>query len=112
MNKVSTIEDLMALGKGDKFITLTDGKTTIHIKKLTAGDFSNIMKAAKGDDQEAGFMIATFGILEPKMTILQVKDLPMDISAEIIIEIQKFSGMDKDSVERIRNLSGMKPILP
>lgn len=101
----------MSLGKGEKIITLAN-KMTIRIKKLTAGEFANIMKATKGDDQEAGFLMTSFGVLDPKMTPDQVKNLPMDVSAEIVIEIQKFSGMDREAVERIRNLSGMKPTSP
>jgi hypothetical protein len=51
-------------------------------------------------------------MLEPKMTLEDVKKLPHDVLLEIGTHIAKFSGLDKESVDKMQNLLGIPPVGP
>ncbi len=51
-------------------------------------------------------------MIHPKMKITELKGLPHDVIAEIGAHVAKFSGLDKASVERMRNLLETEPAGP
>lgn len=101
--KVSSLDEVLALGQGEKVISI--GSLHFKIRKISIGDFSNIMNVTKDNQAESIAWIAFKGIVDPHMTIDQVKSLPVATVSEIAFEIQEYSGLDKEFQEKIKNLS-------
>lgn len=104
--------DLLSLAEGVKEISLKTCGYKVKIKKATVGELSDIMNAV-GDNAIEQFIWLIFKcMVQPKMAIQDIRKLPHDVLIEIGSEIAKFSGLDKDSVERIRNLLGIESAGP
>ncbi len=71
----------------------TGNTRTIKIKPLSMGVFQLIMKGAREEPELIPVLMVKEGIAEPKLTIAQIKSLPV--------------GLVEFMVERIRELSGM-----
>lgn len=101
---IATAADLLALGQGTKVVKLETCGWEVKIKKAKVGELSDILHAV-GDSAMDQFVFLTFRCLvEPQMKIDEIKELPAPVLVEIGTHIAKFSGLDKSSVEKMRNL--------
>lgn len=107
---IASAAELLALGQGEKEIELKTCGLRVRIKKATVGELSDIMNVAKDQPIEQFCWLVFKCMVEPKMSINDIKKLPHDVLFEIGGEIAKFSGLDKASVERIQNLLGIGSI--
>lgn len=104
--------DLLALSEGTKKIQLKTCNLNVEIKKVQVGELSQIIQAV-GDNAIEQFVWLSFRCLvNPKMSVEDLKKLPHGVLIEIGTEIAKFSGLDKQSVERMRNLLEIEPVGP
>jgi hypothetical protein len=99
--------ELLALGQGEKEIRLKTCGLKIKIKKATVGELSDIMNAAKDNAMEQFIWLCFRCLVQPKMTIADIKKLPHDVLLEIGGEVAKYSGLDKASMDRMQNLLGI-----
>jgi len=76
----------------------------VEIKKINVGEISAILKISKDSDLEQWIGLVFKGLVRPKLNYDEVKKLPLDVLSEIAFEIQKFSGLDKESMGRLENL--------
>lgn len=107
---IATAADLLALGQGEKEIELKTCGLKIRIKKATVGELSDIMNASKDQPIEQFCWLVFKCMVEPKLSLADVKKLPHDVLFEIGGEIARFSGLDKASLEKIQNLLGIGPV--
>ena len=96
--------DLIAPAEGEKEITLKTLKKKVCIKKVNVGEIAAIMKHSKESEMDQFVYLVFKGLVRPKLTIDQAKKLPLKVIIEISAAVAKFSELDKDSVEGIRNL--------
>lgn len=109
---IATAADLLSLSKGEKTISLKTCGWQIKIKKASVGELSDIMNAV-GDNPIDQFVWLTFKCLvDPKMSVQDLKKLPHNVIIEMGSEIARYSGLDRKSVERMRNLLEIEPIGP
>lgn len=98
--------ELLAPALGEKEVFLKTLKKKVTIQKVTIGDLAAIVKIAK-DDEILQFVFLVFkGLVRPKLNIEECKKLPLSVTMELAAEISKFSELDKESIEKIRNLLG------
>jgi hypothetical protein len=106
---LASASELLALGQGEKEINLKTCGLKVKIKKATVGELSDIMNAAKDNAMEQFVWLVFRCMVQPKMTIIDIKKLPHDVLLEIGGEVAKYSGLDKASVDRMQNLLGIGP---
>ena len=107
---LATAADLLALSGGEQEISLKTCGWKIKIKKATVGELSDIMKAVGDEAIEQFVWLAFRCMVTPKMEVNQIKQLPTEVLIEIGTEIAKYSGIDKKSVDRMRNLLEIEPV--
>lgn len=108
---IATAADLLALSEGTKTVTLKTCGWKVEIKKATFGELSNIVNAVGPDNTMEQIVFLTFRcMVKPKMELNALKNLPHGVLIEISSEISKFSGLDKKSVEKMRNLLGIESV--
>jgi len=100
--------DLLAPATGKKEVFLKTLKKKVTIKKINIGELADVTKAAKDDDIQQFIFLVLKGLVRPKLNIDQTRKLPMKVIMEIAGHIAKFSELDKDSVDEIRNLLATK----
>ena len=105
----ATAADLLALGQGEEEIELKTCGLKVKIKKATVGELSDIMNASKDQPIEQFCWMVFRCMIEPKMSLADIKKLPHDVLFEIGGHIAKFSGLDKASIDRMQNLLGIAP---
>jgi len=98
------VSELLSSSEGEKQITVA-GKS-ILIKKINMGELSDILKVSKESELEQYIWVVYKGVLKPKLTVDQTRKLAPAMLLAIALEIQKFSGLDKDSVSKLENLLG------
>ncbi len=96
--------DLLAEASGEKEVTIQTLKKKIKIKKVTVGELADIMKVAKDNELEQYIWLVYKGLIEPKLKPDEVRKLNHKVLLEIALEIQKFSELDKDSIDKLANL--------
>lgn len=96
--------DLLAPSKGEKEVFLKTLKKKVVIQKVNVGDLAIIMKNAKENDIEQYIWLVFKGLKKPKLNFDECKKLPLKVIVELSAAIAKFSELDKDSVEGVRNL--------
>jgi len=101
--------DLLAPGKEETEVYLRTLKKKVKIKKINIGELSEIVKASKDDDIKQFVYIAFKGLIRPALTIEEASKLPMKVVMELSSAIAKFSELDKDSIDGIKNLLGTEP---
>jgi hypothetical protein len=107
---MASAAELLALGQGEKVVQLKTCGLKVKIKKATVGELSDIMNAAKDNAMEQFTWLVFRCMIDPKMSIADVKKLPHDVLLELGGEISKYSGLDKASVDRMQNLLGIGPV--
>ena len=105
----ATASDLAALASGELDVDLKTlpGKK-IKIKKLSIGEIADIMKVAKDNDLEQAIWMTFRGIVQPKISVEEVRKWPPSVLMEIAIAVGKYSGMDRKSMEQTTNLLGIE----
>jgi len=96
--------DLLAPATGKKEVFLKTLQKKIEIQKITIGDLASILKASKEDEIMQFVLLVAKGMTKPALNIEECKKLPLKVTMEIAAEIAKFSELDKDSIEKVRNL--------
>ena len=102
------IVSLSSLLKGATDTQIVELKTmeglSVKIKKANAGVLSNVMKVS-GDNVLEQFIWLVVGcVVEPKISERDARLLNHAVLIEIGTAIARFSGLDRDSVEGVRNL--------
>lgn len=64
----------------------------VVIRKLKAGE---VLK--KGNEEDRAVEMVAASLVEPKLTIDEVREMPLDAVNSLLAEIMKFNGMDKDA---------------
>jgi hypothetical protein len=97
--------ELLSNSEGTKAVEIKslNGKK-IEIKKINVGEIAAILKVSKDSDLEQWMFLVFKGLIRPKMGLEDIKRLPIDVLSEIAFEIQKYSGLDKESMGRLENL--------
>jgi len=101
----ATLSDLAAISQGELDIELKSlpGKK-VRIKKITIGEIADIMKVAKESTLDQAIWMTFRGLINPKLSVEEIRKWPASVLVEISIEIGKFSGLDKESMEKTTNL--------
>ena len=101
--------DLAALSKGEIEVELkTIPGKKILIRKATIGEIADIIKAAKESELEQSFWLTYRCLINPKLTMEQIKSLAPSALIEIGNHIAKFSGIDKKGMDSVQNLLGIE----
>lgn len=98
--------ELLAPAEGIKEVFLKTLNKKVKIKKVNIGELADIMKASKDNDIAQFIFLCFKGLVEPKLTLEQCRELPLKVIIECSAAIAKFSELDKESVDKIRNLLG------
>lgn len=96
--------DMLAEAKGTKEVFLRTLNKKVVIRKINIGDVASVMKIAKDSDMEQFIYLCFKGLKKPKLTIKQARALPVKVIVELSAEIAKFSELDKESIDKVRNL--------
>ncbi len=76
------------------FLNGNPGKSgNVNIKPLSIGVFQLIMKAAREDPEMIPVLMVKEGLAEPKLTVAQVKTLPVGMVEFLVEQIREISGM-------------------
>jgi len=111
VSELATLSDLLGSSATRKVFIANLGKQ-VEIRKATIGEVAEILQKAR-DNLLDQFIFLTFKCLvNPKLTLEQVKRLEPKVLIEIAGEISKYSGLDRRSVEELRNLLGEEVNLP
>lgn len=105
--------DLLSDAQGEKEVQVVSlqGKT-VRIKKITVGEIADILKVTKESELEQWIFLVFKGLVTPKLSLQDIRRLPFGVLAELALEIQKYSGLDKDSMGRLENLLKTKSSTP
>jgi len=106
---LADVGDLIGDAEAKKEIELKSLKKKVVIKKITVGEIADILKVAKENEMQQYLWMVYKGLVKPKLTFDQVKKLKFETLVEIALAIQKFSGLDRESISRLENLLGIKP---
>jgi hypothetical protein len=93
--------ELLSAAEGEKIITV-EGKK-VKIKKITVGELADILKVAKDSELEQYIWLVYKCLVEPKLTVDQVRRLKHTTLLLLAWEIQKFSELDRESIQRLEN---------
>lgn len=96
--------DLLAPAEGQTEVYLKTLKKKVTIKKINIGELAAIYKMAKEDEVTQYILLAFKGLVKPKLTMDQARKLPLKVTMELASEIGKFSELDKESMDEVRNL--------
>jgi len=96
--------DLLASSSGEKEVLIQTLGKKVRIKKVTVGELADIMKVAKDNELEQYIWLVYKGLVQPKLKPDQIRKLNHKILLEIALEIQKFSELDKASIDKLANL--------
>jgi hypothetical protein len=72
-----------------------DTRLIIKIRPLSIGTFSLIMRATKNDPTMMPLFMVKEGVVEPSLTVEQVKKLPIGLVEFIIDNLREISGLTK-----------------
>ena len=96
------VADLLAPSEGEKEV-LVEGKR-VKIKKVNVGELADILKVSRDNELEQYIWLVFKAVVEPKLTVDQVRKMKHTVLLELALEIQKFSELDKESMGRLENL--------
>jgi len=97
--------ELLGDSEGAKEVSLVSLKgKKIQIKKITVGEIADILKVSKDSELEQWIYLVFKGLIKPKMGLQEVRKLPLNVLTELALEIQKYSGLDKESMGVLENL--------
>jgi hypothetical protein len=65
----------------------------VQVRPLTIGIFQTIMKAAKDDPSLVPLLMVKEGLVEPKLSIQQVRELPVGLVEFFVAQIRAVSGL-------------------
>jgi len=103
--EVAQVADLIDT-EGEKWVPLSTGKK-VKIRKILLDQLGKMTKKA-GDDPFENLKLMIFhGLVEPKLSIEQINRMKPMLANEIGMAIAEYSGMTRESIKRIRNLSGL-----
>lgn len=103
-SEFASAADMIAPAEGESEVYLKTLKKKVLIQKINIGELSAILKAA-GDEELLQLVYLVFkGLIRPKLNLDETKKLPVKVIAELAAEITKFSELDKESIEKNRNL--------
>lgn len=101
----ASADELAALAKGELDITLkTMPGKKIKIRKATIGEIAEIMKMARESELEQSFWLTYKCMLQPKLTMEQIRGMAPTVQIEIGNAIAKFTGIDKKNIDKTQNL--------
>jgi cytoplasmic iron level regulating protein YaaA (DUF328/UPF0246 family) len=98
------VSDFLTGSTGEKEILIKSLNKKIKIRKLSIGDVANITKASPDSEIEQYIWVAYKGLVFPKLTYEQLKNMGMVYVLEIAGSIVEYSGLDKESLARVANL--------
>ena len=96
--ELAEVADLLADAEAEKEIELKSLKKKVVIKKITVGEIADILKVAKNNEMDQYLWMVYKGLVKPKLNFEQVKKLKFETLVEIALAIQKFSGLDRESI--------------
>jgi len=104
-SEMASVADLLSGATAEIEISLKTlpGKK-VKIKKATVGEISDIMKVSGDSVLEQFIWLAVRCLVSPKLNEPEIRKLPHNVLLEIGTHIAKFSGLDKQSVEKMQNL--------
>lgn len=105
----ASAQDLAGLASGEIEVSLktVPGKK-IKIRRATIGEIADVLKVAKDSDLEQSFWLTMRCLVEPRLTLEQIKALPPKTLIEIGNHIARYSGIDKKSMDEVSNLLGIE----
>ena len=104
-SELATVADLLSGGNAEIEISLkTMPGKSVKIKKATVGEISDIMKVSGDNVLEQFIWLAVRCLISPKLNEGEIRKLSHNVLLEIGTNIAKFSGLDKQSVEKMQNL--------
>ena len=86
-----------------KEVELQTIKKKVKIRQLTFGEIADIAKVAQNDLEQYVWVVYK-GLVEPKLKVDQVKKMAPLVLVELAYHIQKYSGLDQDSIKKLENL--------
>lgn len=104
MNKYLNIDEFLTGIVGGIEDFEIAGLGIIQIKALDYLDVKNITTESKGDELQAGLLIAFKGIVEPKLSVENLEQLGKakpGIIALISKRVSQLSGMSEDSEKKV-----------
>ena len=96
------VADLVAPALGTKVIVINGKK--VEIKKITVGEIADILKVSKDSELDQYIWMIYKGVVKPKLTVDQIRNMKHTEVLMLALEIGKFSGLDKDSMMKLENL--------
>ena len=99
----ASLDDLLGRVTEKDVLIRSLGKK-VRIKPIKSGDLADISKVAKGDSIELAIGIAFRGLVSPKMEYGQVRKLDPIAMLEIANAVSEHSGLNKEAVDRAKNL--------
>lgn len=100
--------DLLAPAEGEQEIMLKTLKKKVRIRRVNIGDVSAIQKASKESDIDQYIYLVFKGMVIPKLTLDECRKLPLKVIMECAVQIAKYSELDQDSLDKVRNLLTIK----
>lgn len=76
------------------------GGGVVVIKQMTAAYAMEIREASKANETESTFKLISDLMVEPSLTIEQVKEMPTDYLRTISLAIADFNGISPDAVSK------------
>jgi len=107
-DECAKVADLLEPSKGEKEVFIKSIKKKVKIRKVNVGELTQIHKVSKDNELEQYIWLVYKGLVTPKMNVEQLRQLNHMILLEIASEISKFSGLDRQSMEKLENLLGTK----
>ena len=108
-SEFAEVADLLAEAKGEKDVFISSLGKKVRIKKVNVGELADILKVSKDNELEQYIWLVFKGLVKPQLKVPEVRALKHTVLLEIALEIQKFSELDKESIERLENLLKTKP---
>ena len=86
---------LLPNAKGPEINGSEPGEAVVRIRPLTIGVYQLIMKAAKSETGLIPLLMVKEALVEPALTLDQVRRLPLGMVELLIEEIREVSGLTK-----------------
>lgn len=106
--KSATLEDLIPSVETEKWIVIDDPnkpdkEIKLLIKKLVMEDLSSIGKYAKEDPNDTVIATVKFGVVEPRLHMINAKAMGPKTCIKICEEILEFSDLKAEDIEAAKN---------
>lgn len=95
------VADLLAPAEGTKEITIEDKK--VKIKKINIGELADILKVTKDNELEQYIYLVFRGVVEPHLKVDEIRKMRHTTLFKLALEIQKFSELDKESMNKLES---------